>query len=323
MFEMLLSNLLFSFNAVIPIFLIISIGLMLKRIKFINDDFSSGSNKIVFNIALPAMIFDSIYNADFRSVFQPDIILFSVCGTLIQFTLITAAAIFLISDKKAFGAFVQGSFRSNFVIIGIPLINNLSSSLGANAVGESAVIVSFIMPLYNILAVVILSSSSSERNVNWHKKVFFDIARNPLIIAVFLAIPFSLFNIRLPLFIEKTIASLAYIAVPLALLDIGASFNFKVFINKFRLAAAASCIKIALSPLVFTAAAYFLGFRGAELGILYILFASPTAISSYIMAKNMKNDADLAANIVLISTAGSLLTIFLGIFILKSIGWII
>lgn len=323
MFHSMSQNLLFSFNAVIPVFLLITIGLILKRTNLINESFSSGSNKIVFNVALPAMIFDSIYKADFRSVFDPQLILFSVSGTIIQVAVIGIAATFLITNKQSVGAFVQGSFRSNFVIIGLPLIKNLSGSLGMEAVGKSALVVSFIMPLYNILAVIILSYSAVDKSSSWKRNLFTDILKNPLIISVILALPFSLWGIRLPLFIEKTISSVAAIAVPLALIDIGANFSFAFFIGNFRLAAIASLLKIAISPIIFTTAAYMAGFSGANLGVLYILFASPTAIASYIMAKNMKNDSVLAANIVLISTTGSLLTIFLGIFILKTIGLIV
>jgi len=314
------TNLLFSFNVVIPVFIIIGAGFFLKQKKILNDEFSNASNKLVFTIALPAMIFESIYQVNFKSIFNPELILFSVSGTLIQFAIITAGAFGLLAAKKSIGAFIQGGFRSNFVILGIPLIKNLSATLGTDAVAKSSIIVSFIMPLYNVLAVIILASTALEKSSTWKKKVLFDIAKNPLIIAVLLAIPFSVTGYRLPGFIEKTIAYMSAIAVPLALLDIGYSFKLRVFFNNLQLAIAASFIKIIISPLVFTAAAYFLGFRGSSLGVIYILFASPTAVSSYIMAKNMNNDADLAANIVLLTTVGSLLTIFAGVFTLKSLG---
>lgn len=97
------------------------------------------------------MIFESIYSADFKSIFDPKLIGFSVIGTVILFLVVAAGSYFLLSDRKAIGSFVQGSFRSNFIIIGIPLIKNLSETLGANAVSKGAIIISFILPLYNIL----------------------------------------------------------------------------------------------------------------------------------------------------------------------------
>lgn len=318
----LLANLFFSFNAVMPVFLMVLIGVYLKHKKVLNEQFSTGSNRLVFTIALPAMIFESIYSADFKNIFDPKLISFSIIGTLLLTIIVSIAAFFFLSEKKAFGSFVQGSFRSNFVIIGIPLIKNLSDTLGSSAVSKSAIIISFIMPLYNILAVIILSSSSTDKTADWHKNLLKNIAKNPLIIAVILALPFSIFNIHLPVLLEKTISYLSAIAVPLALIDIGANFNLIGFLGNIKLAAIASFIKIALSPLVLTYGAFLLGFRGTDIGVLYILFASPTAISSYIMAKGMKNDAALAGNIVLISTIGSIITLFLGIFILKSFGLI-
>jgi malonate transporter and related proteins len=315
-----LTNLFFSFNAVIPVFIIIGGGFFLKQKKILNDDFSIASNKLVFTIALPAMIFESVYQVNFKSLFDLNLIVFCVSGTLVQFALITAGAFGLLAARKSIGAFVQGGFRSNFVILGIPLIKNLSATLGADAVAKSSIIVSIIIPLYNVLAVIILTATALEKSSIWNKKLLFDIAKNPLILAVLLAIPFSVTGFRLPGFIEKTIAYMSAIAVPLALLDIGYNFKFKVFVGNLQLATASSVIKIIISPLVFTTAAYFLGFKGSSLGVIFILFASPTAVSSYIMAKNMNNDADLAANIVLLTTIGSLGTLFLGVFLLKSLG---
>jgi predicted permease len=318
----ILTNLFFSFNAVIPVFIIIGGGFFLKQKKILNDHFSDASNKLVFTFALPAMIFESVYQVNFKSIFDLNLIVFSVSGTLIQFSLITAGAFGLLAARKSIGAFVQGGFRSNFIILGIPLIKNLSATIGTDAAAKSSIIVSIIIPLYNILAVIILTATSLEKSAAWKKNVLFDIAKNPLIIAVLLAIPFSITGFRLPGFIEKTITYMSAIAVPLALLDIGYNFKFRVFVCNLQLAAVASFIKIIVSPLLFTTAAYFLGFKGSSLGVIYILFASPTAVSSYIMAKNMNNDADLAANIVLLTTVGSLVTLFLGVFVLKSLGMI-
>jgi predicted permease len=268
------------------------------------------------------MIFESVYQVDFKSIFDLKLILFSVSGTLVQFALITAGGFALMAAKKSIGSFVQGGFRSNFVILGIPLIQNLSATLGNDAVAKGSIMVSIIIPLYNVLAVIILTATSLEKSSVWNKRILFDIAKNPLILAVLLAIPFSVSGYRLPGFIEKTIAYMSAIAVPLALLDIGYNFKFRVFVGNLQLATASSFIKIIVSPLLFTTAAYFLGFTGSSLGVIFILFASPTAVSSYIMAKNMNNDADLAANIVLLTTIGSLGTLFLGVFILKSLGMI-
>ena len=315
-----LANLFFSFNAVIPVFIIIGGGFFLKRKKVLNSAFSKASNKLVFTIALPAMIFESLYQVNFKSIFDLNLIIFIVSGTLVQFALITTGAFYLLAARRSLGAFVQGGFRSNFVILGIPLINNLSSTLGADAVAKSSIIISIIIPLYNVLAVIILSITAHEKSSIWNKKILYDIAKNPLILAVLLAIPFSICGFRLPGFIEKVIAYLSAIALPLALLDIGFNFKFSAFVGNLQLAAVASFIKIILSPLLFTTAAYLLGFNGSSLGVIFILFASPTAVSSYIMAKNMNNDADLAANIVLQTTVGSLGTLFLGVFVLKTLG---
>jgi predicted permease len=146
------------------------------------------------------------------------------------------------------------------------------------------------------------------------------IITNPLIIAVVIAVFLNLLDVVLPRYLLKTISYISDIAIPLALLDIGASITFSSLSNTFSYALIATFLKIIFAPAVFTVIAFLCSFRYSDLVILYVLFASPTAVASYIMAKNMDNNAELAASIVVLTTLGSIVTIFVGIFILKSMG---
>jgi predicted permease len=314
----LLSNAVFSLNSVLPVFLLIAVGYVLKQRNFLNEDFSRVSNKVVFSIALPAMIFESIYNSDLRNVVDIDLIVFCILAIIGYFLLISAGASIIIKDRTVIGAFVQGSFRSNYILIGLPLIHSLYDKSNSEAIQKSSFIVSIIIPVFNILSIIILSTYSRNVQVVKFSKNLRIIATNPLIIAVVIAIIANLINIKIPPFLLMTISYISDIAIPLALLDIGSCITISGISNTLNYALIASFLKIIFAPVILTGIAYICNFRNSDLVILYVLFASPTAVASYIMAKNMDNSAELAASIVLFSTLASVFTIFAGIFTLKT-----
>jgi malonate transporter and related proteins len=134
--------------------------------------------------------------------------------------------------------------------------------------------------------------------------------------------PFSYFGIALPEVLKTTGNYLAALALPLALVGIGGFLNFHDITKESSLTIVSTVLKLVVFPLVMTAAAYFLNFRGIDLGIIFILFACPTAIASFIMAEAMGANSRLAGNILLLTTLASVVTITLGLFILKENGLI-
>ena len=312
-----MDNLLFSINAVLPVFIIVFVGIFLKKKNIINDNFVKISTDVVFKVALPALVFQSIATTDFKSVFDIRVILYTLVSITALFFILCLAGKMYIPDRQSRGAFIQGVFRSNYAIIGLQLISNL---FGQTGVAKSAVVLAFTMPLYNVLAVCILTMTSPKKINDNKKEIFINILKNPLIIASALALPFSYFRIPLPGMLLKSIDYLSALSMPLALFGMGAFFSFENVKRNLHLSLTATVLKIAVTPLIFTLLAYALGFRKEELGVICMVFASPTAVSSYIMARAMDSDSDLAANIVLMSTLGSILTIFAGIYLLKAAG---
>jgi len=314
-----MDNFIFSLNAVAPIFIVILFGTFLKKKGIINSDYINISTNVVFKIALPAMIFRDISKTDFTDVFNIKLILYSVFGTLAIFLLLCLFGSLFIKNKKSLGAFIQGGFRGNFAFLGLPLIYNL---FGQEASSKGAIVLSFIMPLYNVLAIIILTATSSESSKYNIKGIIINILKNPLIIAVVCALPFSFFNITLPQLAVKSIEYVADIATPLALIGIGATIDLNNLKKSFKLSIVASGIKVIFGPLIAILLAYLIGFRESELGIIFVLFSSPTAIASFIMAKAMGSDSELASSIVVTTTLMSVFTIFAGIFALKTLGLI-
>ncbi len=314
-----MQNIIFSINVVVPIFVIVFLGIFLRRRNILNENFAAVSSNLSFQVSLPAMLFDDLAKTDLKGILDLKLIGFALAGILVFFIIFSLAGKLMIRDGKSRGAFVQGIFRSNFAILGLALASN---ALGQAGLTKSAVLLAFVIPLFNVLAVITLTINSSDSACIDRKGILKNIAKNPLIIAIVLALPFSYFQIPLPAILDNIIGYMSSIAIPLALLGMGCSFDFKSSRKIFGLTLTASLIKIVVMPLVLLAAAYFLGFRGVDLGVLFILFASPTAISSFVMAKAMDCDADLSAGIVLMTTIGSVITLSAGIFILKTFGLI-
>lgn len=315
----MIDNIIFTGNVVAPVFLLVALGYFVKRINVINENFVDVTSKFVFNVSLPALIFINIAEIDLRTAIDFNQIVYIYSATLTSFFIIWFLSIPFIKEAKNLSVFVQGAYRSNYAIVGLAIISKL---FGSSALGKASIILAFILPLYNILAVIILTVPfRKERKMNL-KGTLVEIILNPLIIGVIVGLPFSYFRIKIPSVIHSTIEFLSELALPLALVGIGGSLNLQNIKKASGLAFASSTIKIILIPLILTSGGYYFGYRGFDLGIMFVLFACPTAIVSFIMAEAMGANSKLAGNIVLISTIVSVFTIAAGIVILKELSLI-
>lgn len=310
----MLDNIIFSANIVAPVFLIIAVGYFSNKVKIINEVFVDVTSKFVFQVSLPVFIFLQISKLDLTQVFDVNQIIFITAGTFITYVLIWIGTIPLIKEPADKGAFIQGAFRGNYAIVGLALIKNL---LGTDALGKASLILAFLLPVYIILAVIVLVVPKHQGKINI-KKILQEIIFNPLILAVIIALPFSYWQIKIPEMFTVTGGYLAELALPLALIGIGGSLNLENLKRASTLAFTSSIIKIVILPAALTLIALLLGYRYDDLGIMFIAFACPTAIASFVMADAMGANSKLAGNIIMITTLGSVLTISLGILLLKS-----
>lgn len=314
-----MENLLFIANIVVPVFIIVALGYFLRQKKLINDNFVSLTSKIVFSVSLPVLIFIEISKIDLDVILDFKLILFVYAGTIISFLLIWFFSAPFIKNGKDRAAFIQGSFRGNFAVVGLALILNI---YGPEKLGKASLVLAFTVPLYNVLAVIALTVPvRKEKNLDL-KKTIFEIIKNPLILGVLFALPFSYFKIPVNDMVLKSANYIAALALPLALLGIGGFLNFDDIKEGLKLTSISTLIKILLIPLAATYVAYELGFIADDLGIIFILFACPTAIASFIMAEAMGVNSKLAGNILLITTMFSVITIAVGLFILRENGLI-
>ena len=327
-----MADFIFSLNATLPIFLIMVLGWFLMRIGLFTKEFNKVADKYVFKVALPVLLFKDIATADIRSDFNLTFVLFCMITTTIMFLAIWGLSYIFIKDKTQVGAFAQASARGSAAVLGIAFINNIYGNSGM----APLMIVSAV-PLYNILSVIILTfsadmgkeaqknkltdnvSNSKGSNI---KKACINVVKNPIIIGIFLGLPFSIFGISIPVIPLKAVTSIAQTATPIALLVVGAGFEGAKAIKKIKLTAVATFIKLVLLPLIFFPFAIAFGFRGSELVAILVMLGSPTTVTCYIMAKNMGNDEVLSSSIVVMATLLSSVTLTGWIFVLKVMGLI-
>lgn len=323
-------NLILSLNTVTPVLILTLLGMFMKKIKLLPDSFYSAADKYVFNLALAALIFKQIVDADLGSGGEAiKLPIFTSIMLVITCTFFSVVTHLTVKNPPRVGASVQGMFRSNSSILGVVFITNIyaGTAEGSAALAGYAITMPFVILMYNVLSVIVLTvfmpteEGEAKKKINIGK-ILLNTIKNPLIIAVLIGLPFMIFGIKLPTIAYTSVKYVADSATALALISLGAGFSFETLKGNITLATIVSIIKTVIHPIIGVAAAYLCGFRGNELLITFIVFGTPSAVSSYIMAKNMKSDYELAGQILLISTLLCILTIFLGVFLMKTVGWI-
>ncbi len=308
-----MDNLYLAFSVVFPLFAMMATGYLLRIVKLFDEEFLRKLNNLCFKVFLPLSLFINIYQSDFRQSFSPKLTLFAISCMAVLFTALMLIIPRLENDDKKKGVIVQGIFRGNVILFGIPVTISL---FGEGSVGTVSILVATMVPMMNILAVVALESFGKIH----YKTMLKNVATNPLIISSLIACLMALFNLRFPVLVEKTVVDMSRVATPLALAVLGGSFTFTSLKGYIRPMLIGVIGKLVVSPAIFLPISITMGFRGAELAALFTLFASPTAVSSYTMAQSMGQDGKLAAQIVVMDSMLSVVTMFIWILILKQVG---
>ncbi len=316
----MLSNLSYSVNAVLPIFILVIVGAVLNKYNRVNAQFTEIADWLVFKVGLPIMLFLEVARSSIADGFDGKLILFLVLSVTCSFLFVSVLVALFMRDSTKRGAFVQGMCRSNFAILGVPLAENMFGDSGTQTI---AVVMPFVILMFNTYSVILLSVFSNGSSHKLDKKavcgILKNIVTNPLIIGVVLGLPFMLFEIPLGPALNKTLQYLSNLTTPLALISLGANFRMESLRGRLGYALTASVGKTILLPAITVTLAALIGLRGPSLGVVLICFGAPTAVSSYIMSKKIDNDHELSAQILLLTTMMCIVTIFIGIFILKTL----
>ena len=311
-------NLAYCLNATVPIFLMMLLGVFFRKIGLFPEQFASKLNSFVFKVGLPVMLFKDLVGSDFFTVWDGTYVLFCFLATLVSIG-ITVAISLLLKERPLRGEFIQAGYRSSVALLGVAFLENLYGTAGA----ASLVIIGAV-PLYNVAAVVAHTFSSPTQGRLDRaalKKALKGIITNPIILGIIIGIVWSLLKIPQPVILQKTVNSISATATPLGLMALGASFDLKRALGRWKPSVAATVLKLVGFAALFIPMAVALGFREDKLVSILTMLASPTTVSSFVMARSMGHEGTLSSSVVMLTTLCSAFTLTAWLYVLKTMGF--
>jgi predicted permease len=296
---------------VLPVFLVIGLGFGLRRLGVIRDEANAALSRLVFYVAAPALLLRGTSRGLSDSGARLPA-LAAVAGAMI----LTAAVVYAIAAKASparRGVLTQGCFRSNTIFLGLPLV---LTAFGDAALGPASVLIGVMTVVENLLSVLVLTLPGLGRRAPdpaLARRTALRIGANPLILACAAGLLYSRLGVGLPGAIDRSLELVGAIAAPLGLLCAGAGLEFGRLRAELPAAARVSLVRLVAHPALVWLALRRLGLTGVERDVPVLLMACPTAVVSYVMAREMEGDAPLAAAIIVGTTAASIVTL---------IGWL-
>jgi predicted permease len=310
-----MENFILAFTVVFPLTAYMALGHCMLRVGYWSSLTVDEVNRVCFSIFLPILLFENIRRIDLSMGIDVKLLIFACASVFLSFIILCLVVPRIEKDNPRRGVMIQGIFRSNFILFGLPVARTI---WGQEQLGETTALIAVIVPIFNVLAVLALELFGGE-TINLRRSLK-KISRNPLIIGSLLGIMTLISGIHLPQFIAATCDNLSKVGTPLALMALGGSF---------RLSGARNCLgpllisvtaKLLVMPAIWLLAAAVTGFRGLAMISLLPLFAAPVAVSSFTMAQQMNGDAELASQQVVYSSILSIFTMFFWIVLLKGTG---
>ncbi|MBM9603250.1 AEC family transporter [Desulfopila inferna] len=301
---------------VLPVFIVVVLGYGVKRSSLVDDGFLFQLNRLVYYLALPLLLFFKIASADFSTSFNGRLVLGLALVVFVGFFLSYLFAVYRNYPAETRGTFCQCSFRGNFAYVGLAIVFN---AYGEEGLATAGIVLGFIVPLLNFFSIIALLLPHQESRI---KPLFFlkQIFLNPLILASFLGIAWSFLEIPIPRVIGSALHIVTGMALPLALISIGASFSVKKLRGDLSVAFVATAFKLVLMPLAAAFLLHALGVHGRDLVMGVIFAGTPTATAAYIFSQQMRGDAELAGSLIMLTTLLSAVTYTAALLILKSVG---
>lgn len=312
-----MENLIFSLNATIPIFLMMLLGMLFRKLGWMDEVFAAKMNKFVFLVPLPVLLFEQLATVDFSEVWDIKFILFCFVVTAISITISTLISL-LWKDRSIKGEFIQATYRSSAALLGIAFIQNIYGTAGM-----APLMIIGSVPLYNIMAVVVLSLFKPGNNSfdkALVKKTLKGIATNPIIIGIVAGFVWSALKLPMPSILHKTVSSIGATATPMGLMSMGATFEMKKATSKMKPTLVAVFMKLIGFCAIFLPVAAMLGFRNEQLIAILVMLGSATTVSCFVMARNMGHEGTLSSGVIMMTTLLSAFTLTMWLDVLRSFG---
>ena len=312
-----MENLIFSLNVTIPIFLMMLLGMLFRKLGWMDEVFAAKMNKFVFLVPLPVLLFEQLAMVDFSEVWDIKFILFCFVVTAISITISTLISM-LWKDRSIKGEFIQATYRSSAALLGIAFIQNIYGTAGM-----APLMIIGSVPLYNIMAVVVLSLFKPGNNSfdkALVKKTLKGIATNPIIIGIVAGFVWSALKLPMPSILHKTVSSIGATATPMGLMSMGATFEMKKATSKIKPTLVAVFMKLVGFCAIFLPVAAMLGFRNEQLIAILVMLGSATTVSCFVMARNMGHEGTLSSGVIMMTTLLSAFTLTMWLDVLRSFG---
>lgn len=312
-----MENLIFSLNATIPIFLMMLLGMLFRKLGWMDEVFAAKMNKFVFLVPLPVLLFEQLATVDFSEVWDIKFIIFCFVVTAISITISTLISL-LWKDRSIKGEFIQATYRSSVALLGIAFIQNIYGTAGM-----APLMIIGSVPLYNIMAVVVLSVFKPGNNSfdkALVKKTLKGIATNPIIIGIVAGFVWSALKLSMPSILHKTVSSIGATATPMGLMSMGATFEMKKATSKMKPTLVAVFMKLVGFCAIFLPMAALLGFRNEEMIAILVMLGSATTVSCFVMARNMGHEGTLSSGVIMMTTLLSAFTLTMWLDVLRSFG---
>lgn len=310
-----MENFLIAVNAVVPFIIYLAFGYAARIFKLADEDFLKKLNTVAFNCFFPILMFNNFYTMDLSEGVNMGMI-----GFMLAFFFVSLVLLFLIvprctKENPRRAVIIQAIFRRNSLLFALPLAESVFGAAGKDL---ATLAVAIMVPLYNVVAVVVLEYYRGGKVTFLH--LLKRILMNPLIIGALIGLVFILLKIKLPACVEKPIGAFAGMTSPLALFILGGTLHFSAIGKNAKAIVAGSFANLVILPAAAIALAMLFPFSAAERFVIFAVFATPPAVSSFSMAATMGGDAELAGHLIVVETIVSIVTIFLWILLLKSFG---
>ena len=291
--------------------------MLFRKLGWMDEVFAAKMNKFVFLVPLPVLLFEQLATVDFSEVWDIKFIIFCFVVTAISITISTLISL-LWKDRSIKGEFIQATYRSSAALLGIAFIQNIYGTAGM-----APLMIIGSVPLYNIMAVVVLSVFKPGNNSfdkALVKKTLKGIATNPIIIGIVAGFVWSALKLSMPSILHKTVSSIGATATPMGLMSMGATFELRKATSKMKPTIVAVFMKLVGFCAVFLPVAAVLGFRNEELIAILVMLGSATTVSCFVMARNVGHEGTLSSGVIMMTTLLSAFTLTMWLDVLRSFG---
>ena len=308
-----------ALNAVAPFLILLSVGFLAVRTGLTDRAFMNRLNTLNFRLFFPFLMFNNIYGAKPENLPSLTLMIAGPLSVILVILVLMWIVPRIVKENPRRGVIIQGIFRSNFIIYGIPLTTYVFGAEKSSVAGMMTLIM---VSLFNTAGVIVLEIFREGGKVRL-KPLLLGLLKNPLLQGCVAGLLFYLLQIRLPDFIASPVSSLASLATTLAMIVLGANLVFEELKKNRKPITAVLLVRLVLLPLIMLPLGWLIGLRGVELFLILMIFGTPVATSSYPMAQNMGGDGPLAGQLVFVSTVVSLGTIFLFIYAMSRLGLLV